>query len=65
MQITISSETLGKKSTISRETLRKIMIEVWRWEQPKADSHLVALEMSPNTLTIPTDNGDIILQALG
>ena len=64
MTITITSEALGKKSNISREQLRKIMIENWKWSESKADSHLIFLEMHPHVLTIQTDKGEIKLQAI-
>lgn len=64
MTITITSEALGKQTKITREQLRKIMIENWNWEQSKADSHLIFLEMHPHVLTIQTPKGELKLQAL-
>jgi hypothetical protein len=65
MTITITSEKLNKKTSISREYLRKIMIERWGWNQGKADSHLIFLEMRPHVLTIETPQGELKLQAIG
>ena len=59
--ITATCQQLGKKSTFSREFVRKIMIESWGWDQGKADSHLIMLEMG-KSVTIESPKGNLILE---
>lgn len=65
MNVTITCPKLEKSTTIPREKLRKIMIENWGFNQGKADSNLIFLEMAPHKLTIQTPNGELHIQALG
>ena len=61
MMITATCQQLGKKSTLTREFVRKIMINSWGWDQGKADSHLIMLEMG-KSVTIESPKGTLTLE---
>lgn len=60
MKIKATCHTIGKHSIVSREFLRKAML-TWGWDQGKADSHLIALEIG-KSVSIETPKGTLLLE---
>lgn len=61
MKIIAHCEEQKRNQTFSREFVRKAMIESWGWDQSKADSHLIMLEMG-KSVTIESPNGVLVLE---
>lgn len=60
MKIKATCQQIGKQSIVSREFLRKSML-IWGWDQCKADSHLIALEIG-KSVSIDTPKGTLLLE---